>query len=102
MQYSQDLKEHVAAEKQITVAHVDEADMASMHADPHILEWHLAVEATIDASRATSTTWLAALNNNSLCFLKGFDGAFDDDNELFSQCALVFVNSRAGRNHSNI
>ena len=52
MQYSQVLKEHLAAEKQIAVARTDEVAMAAICVDPQIFEEHLAVEATIDASRA--------------------------------------------------
>ena len=43
MQYSQDLKEHLAAEKQIATARADEFVMAAIHADPQILEEHLAI-----------------------------------------------------------
>ena len=43
MQYSQDLKEHLAAEKQIAAARVDEAAMAAIRANPQILEEHLAI-----------------------------------------------------------
>ena len=43
MQYSQDLKEHLAAEKQIAAARADEVTMAAIHVDPHILEEHLAI-----------------------------------------------------------
>jgi hypothetical protein len=38
MQYSQELKEHLAAEKQITAARADEVAMAAMRADRQILE----------------------------------------------------------------
>ena len=44
--------------------------MAAIRADPQILEEHLAVEATIDASRADATTRLAALNASSWRFLE--------------------------------
>ena len=58
-QYSQDLKEHLAVEKQIVAACVDEVAMAAIRADPQILEEHLAVEATVDASRADARRgWL--------------------------------------------
>ena len=43
MQYSQDLKEHLAAEKQIAAARVDEVAMAAIHADHQILEEHLTI-----------------------------------------------------------
>ena len=43
MQYSQDLKEHLAAEKQITAAHADEVTMAAIRVDRQILEEHLAI-----------------------------------------------------------
>ena len=84
MQYSQDLKEHLAAEKQIVSAHADEVAMAAIHADPQILEEHLAVEATIDASRADATKRLATLNDSSWRFLEATVGGFDEDYEVFS------------------
>ena len=56
MQYSQELKEHLAAEKQIAAASADEVAMATIRVDPQILEEHLAVEATVDASRADAMT----------------------------------------------
>ena len=40
MQYSQYLKEHLAAEKKITAARVDEVAMAAIRSDPQILEEH--------------------------------------------------------------
>jgi hypothetical protein len=43
MHFSQDLKEHLAAEKQIAVARADEVTMAAICADPQILEEHLAI-----------------------------------------------------------
>ena len=43
MQYSQELKETLAAEKQIVAACVDEVTMATISADPQILEEHLAI-----------------------------------------------------------
>ena len=51
-QYSQDLKEHLAAEKQIADARAEEVAMAAIRADPQIMEEHPAVEATIDTSCA--------------------------------------------------
>ena len=48
MQYSQDLKEHLAAEKQIAAARANEVTMDTIRADPQILEEHLAVEATVE------------------------------------------------------
>ena len=83
-QYSQDLKEHLAAEKQIMAARADEVVMAAIRADPQILEEHLAVEATVDASRADAVTRLAALNDSSWNFLEANLGAFDKDYEVFS------------------
>ncbi|KAE8797287.1 hypothetical protein D1007_27534 [Hordeum vulgare] len=73
---------------------MDEVSMAAMHADPRLLEKHLAVEAIVNTSPADATTWLSALNNNSLCLLEGSPAGFDDDYELFSQYACAFVNSR--------
>ena len=69
MQYSQDLKEHLAPEKQIAVARADEVALAAIRADPQILEEHLTVEATVDALHADATTRLATLNDSSWCFL---------------------------------
>ena len=60
----------MAAEKQIAAARADEVAMAAIHADPQILEEHLAVEATVDASRVDAATRLAALNDSSWHFLE--------------------------------
>jgi hypothetical protein len=76
MHYSQELKEHLAAEKQITAARVDEVAMAAMRADRQISEERLAVEATFDASHADAATWLAALNDSSWCFLEATSSVF--------------------------
>ena len=84
MQYSQDLKEHLAAEKQNAAARVDEVAMAAIRADPQILEEHLAVEATVDASCTNAAMRLAALNHSSWHFLEAIVGAFDEDYEVFS------------------
>ena len=70
MQYSQDLKEHLAAEKEIVAARADEVAMAAIRAAPQILEEHLAVEAIVDASRAGAAMRLAALNDSSWRFLE--------------------------------
>ena len=58
--------------------------MAPIHADPQILEEHLTVEATVDASRADAAMRLAALNDCSWHFLEATIGAFDEDYEVFS------------------
>ena len=71
--------------------------MAAIRADPQILEEHLAVEATVDASRADAATRLAALNNSLWRFLKATVGAFDKDYEVFSQRARAYLNSRGSR-----
>ena len=42
----------MAAEKQIAAARADEVAMAAIRANPQILEEHLAVDATVDASGA--------------------------------------------------
>ena len=97
MQYSQDRKEHLAAEKQITAAWADEVAMAAIRADPQILEEHLAVEATIDASRTYVAMRLDALNDSSWHFLEDTLGAFDKDYKVFSQRARVYLLSRASR-----
>ena len=51
--------------------------MAAIHADPQILEEHLAVEAIVDTLCADVVTRLAALNYNSCHFLEATLGAFD-------------------------
>ena len=61
------------------------------------MEEHLAVEATVDASRADAATQLAALNDSSWRFLEATIGAFDEDYEVFSQRARSYVISRASR-----
>ena len=71
--------------------------MAAIRADPHILEEHLAIEATVDASRANAATWLATLNDSSWRFLEATVGAFDEDYEVFSQHARAYIISRASR-----
>ena len=58
--------------------------MAAIRVNPQILEEHLAVEATVDASRADATTRLASLNGSSWHFLEATVGAFDKDYEVFS------------------
>ena len=69
--------------------------MAVIRADPQILEEHLVVEATVDASRADAATRLAALNDSSWHFLKATVGAFDEDYKVFSQRACAYLISRA-------
>ena len=71
--------------------------MAAIRADPQILEEHLTVEATVDASRANAATQLAALNKSSWRFLEATVGAFDKDYEVFSQRARAYLISRASR-----
>ena len=44
----------MAAEKQITAARADEVAMAAIRANPQILEEHLAIEATVNASRTNA------------------------------------------------
>ena len=85
----------MAAEKQIAAARADEVAMAAIRADPQILEEHLAIEATVDASRADAVTRLAALNDSSWRVLEDTIGAFDEDYEVFSQRAHAYLNSRA-------
>ena len=68
--YSQELKEHLAVEKQIAAARADEVAMDAIRVDPQILEEHLAVGATVDALRANTATRLAALNDSSWRFLE--------------------------------
>ena len=84
-------------EKQITVACVDEVAMAAIHVGPWILEEHLTVEATINASCADAAMQLAALNDSSWHFLEATVGAFDKDYEVFSQRVRAYLISRASR-----
>ena len=53
--YSQELKEHLAAEKQIAAARADEVAMAAIRADPQILEEHLVFEVIVDTIAQLST-----------------------------------------------
>ena len=71
--------------------------MAAIRADPQILEEHLAVEATVDASRADTAVWLASLNNISWRFLEATINSFNEDYEVFSQRARAYLISRASR-----
>ena len=70
---------------------------AAIRAYPKFLEKHLAIEATVDASRADAATRLATLNDSLWCFLEATLGAFDEDYEVFSQRARAYLNSRARR-----
>ena len=92
----QDLKEHLAAEKQIAAARVDEVAMAAIRADPQILEEHLAVGATVDALRANTATRLAALNNSSWRFLEATLGAFNTMRCFLSVHVLTSTREPAG------
>ena len=69
--------------------------MAAIRADPQILEEHLAVKATVDASCTNTTMWLTALNDSLWRFLEATIGAFDEDYEVFSQRARAYLISRA-------
>ena len=69
--------------------------MGAIHADPQILEEHLAIEATVDTSRTDAASRLAALNDISWRFLEATVGAFDEDYEVFSQPARAYLDSRA-------
>ena len=71
--------------------------MAAIRADPQILEEHLIVEATVDASRTDAAVRLADLNDSSWRFLEATVGAFDEDYEVFSQRACAYLISRASR-----
>ena len=71
--------------------------MDAIRADRQILEEHLAVEATVDTSRADVAMRLDALNDSSWHFLEATGGAFDKDYEVFSQRACAYLISRAGR-----
>ena len=84
-------------EKQIAAARADEVAMTTIGADPQILEEHLAVEAIVDASHAYAAMRLVALNDSSWRFLEATVGAFDEDYEVFSQCACSCLISRASR-----
>ena len=71
-------------EKQIVAACADEVAMAAIRVDPQILEEHLAIEATVDASCADTATLLAVLKDSSWHFLEATIGAFDEDYDVFS------------------
>ena len=71
--------------------------MATIRADPQILEEHLTVVVTIEASHLDAATRLAALNDSSWRFLEATVGAFDEDYEVFSQRARAYLISRASR-----
>ena len=62
MRYSQDLKEHLAAEKQIAAACTDEVAMAAICVDPQIMKEHL----TVDASRDNNATRLVVWFNSAM------------------------------------
>ena len=87
----------MAAAKQIAAARANEVAMAAIRADPQILEEHLAVEATVDASRANAAIRLAALNDSLWRFLEATVGAFGEEYEVFSQHARAYLISRASR-----
>ncbi|KAE8810658.1 hypothetical protein D1007_12585 [Hordeum vulgare] len=71
--------------------------MAAICADPQILEEHLVVKATIEASRNDAATQLAGLNDSIWHFLEATIGSFDEDYKVFSQRARAYLNSRARR-----
>ena len=77
-------------EKKIAAARMDEIAIAAIHANPQILEEHLSIEATIDASCTDAAAWLAALNDSLWPFLEASLGAFDEDYEVFSQRAHAY------------
>ena len=70
--------------------------MAAIRADPQILEEHLAVEATFEASHRRGNA-VGCLNDSSWRFLEATVGAFDEDYEVFSQRARAYLISRASR-----
>src|SRR4051812_19613201 len=72
-----ELKEHLATKRQIMVALADEAAVASMRVDPKILEDHMTVEATLNASRIDASSRLSDLRRSSWCFFKGIIGAYE-------------------------
>ena len=84
-------------EKQIATARADEVAMAAIRAEPQILEEHLTVKATDNASRTDTSARLTALNDSSWRFLEATVSAFDEDYEVFSQCARAYLISRASR-----
>ena len=53
-------------EKQIAAARADEVAMAAVRVNPQIMEEHLVVEATVDASRANDATRLAVWFNYAM------------------------------------
>ena len=98
-----ELKEHLAAKRQIAAALADEAVVASMRADLQIQEEHMAVEATVNASRKDAASRLSALSSSSWCFFAGTVGAYDEPYDVFSQRARAYMNSRSSRlvNHTD-
>ena len=50
----------------IPISVADEVAMAAICVDPQTLEEHLAVEATVDTSRANDATWLAIWFNSTM------------------------------------
>ena len=58
-------------------ARADEVAMAAIRVDPQILEEHLAVEATVDASRADDATRLAVW--------------FNSENAMFNCCGCILL-----------
>ena len=71
--------------------------MATMLANHQILEEHLTVEATVDASRADVATRLDALDDSLWHFVEATLSAFDEDYEVFSQRARAYLISRASK-----
>ena len=98
-----ELKEHLDVERQIAAALADEAVVASMRANPPILEEHMAFEATVNASRKDAASRLSALSSSSWCFFAGTVGAYDEPYDVFSDCARAYMNSRSSRlvNHTD-
>ncbi|KAE8806131.1 hypothetical protein D1007_17733 [Hordeum vulgare] len=76
---------------------MDDVAMATICVDPQILEEHVVVEATIDASCTNIATRLATLNNSSWYFLEAIVGAFDEDYKVVSQHARAYLKLRANR-----
>ena len=93
----------MAAEREIAAALTYEAVVASVHADPKILEEHMAVEATLNSSHKDAASRLSSLSSSSWCFFEGTVGAYDEPYVVFSQRARAYMNSRSSRlvNHTD-
>ena len=103
MRHGLELKQHLAVERQIAAALADKVAVASIRADPKILEDHMDVEATFNASCIDAASRLSVLRSSSWCFFAGTVGTYDEPYAVFSQRARAYMNSRSSRlvNHTD-